>query len=575
MNIKHSTLEEYFESVHPKEVVSRQFLALRKSYSSAREIKKAHDDLENQISFSEKLGTLADLSKTRPYNRPLYIECEKDLAEIEFHDVLSGTAIKRGTLQAIDKARGATVKLKEESFKAFASLAEHLPPAAPNDSEFVIYNPHPYEYTSFIETEILAVYPNEKEDQRYEFTLKDEEGNLISNQIISEDSNINFDRRKRILYKTTLQPMEIKAIHVHYEIKPVHQNIPLEEGKDLTIVDSKKKVVISKDTGAIKELVINGTECLSAPSFIPVRFDDNEDPWGWGVKKLGSNFQNFALDHSSAGIFTNLKAIETTENGPLLTSIQCLYSLNEFHIIVTYKFYKDVSYIDINIHVLWNEAKKGLKFSFSPRSNPDYFAQMAFGQEEYKNNGEEYPCGRYVGTRQGKESFFVINNGGIRSVSKLGNEISLTLLNGSAYCAHPSFIDGRPIIPNQKKFVDFIEQGVHDFSLRVDLAPTEEVEKEALEFNEQPYSLEFFPHNEGKEFKDTLIVSNPNIVVSAFKKLKYGNFLIRLFNGSDVIQSSILTCKGLKITVKLNKFEFESFIYDGDSIITNIDNGIY
>jgi alpha-mannosidase len=82
-------------------------------------------------------------------------------------------------------------------------------------------------------------------------------------------------------------------------------------------------------------------------------------------------------------------------------------------------------------------------------------------------------------------------------------------------------------------------------------------------------------HNEEKEFKDWLIVSNPNIVVSAFKKLKDGRFLIRLYNGSQTVESFALVCKGIHINVTLNKFEFESFVYNGTSITKNIDNGIY
>lgn len=574
MDIKHSTLEEYFSSVDPEVTISRQFLALRKSYSSAREIKKAHDDLENQLSFSEKLGAISDLSGFRPYDREIYHQSEKDLSEIEFHDVLSGTAIKRGTLEAIDKARGAIMRLKEKSFNVFASAAEHLPPAIPGDSEFVIFNPHPYEYSPFIETEILAVYPNEKEDERYSFVLKDEKGNIVPNQIITEDSNINFDRRKRLVYRTSLPPMGFKALHVHYEIKPCLKSAQ-EIGQDIVISDANKTVVFSKETGAITSLIIGGKERLASPSFLPLRFEDSPDPWGWGVRKLGSNYKPFGLDASSKGIFNGLKSIDLIEEGFLLTSVQCLYSLGESHIVATYKIYKDADYFDIDFHVIWNEANNGLKLSISPKGEDGYFAEMAFGQEEYVNDGEEYPCGRYVGTRQDDEDFLLINNGGLHSVSKEGKEICLTFLNGSSYCAHPSFIKGRGIIPNEKKFCESIEQGTHDFSLRVSIAPRAEDEKRTSEFNEPPYSLEFFPHGKRMSVNKDLSLSNPFILLSCFKKLKDGRFLFRLYNGSEDPQSTILSCGGTKMSVRLGGYEFESFVFDGKSFTNNSDNGIF
>lgn len=575
MDIRHSTLEDYFSSVSPTETVGRQFLALRKSYSSASDIKRAHDELENQIIFSETLGAMADLAGSYHYDRDVYLSAEKSLAEIEFHDVLSGTAIKRGTKEAIAKASGATISLKNESFKAFSSMAEHLPPALPNDSEVVIYNPHPYECRAYVETEILAVYPNEKEEDTYHFTLMDENGNEIPNQIITEDSNINFDRRKRLLYELTLGPASVSAVSVHYEVKPNEKKHPISKDGDIVIADASKTVKISRKTGALYSLLVDGKERLSNPSFLPFRFDDNEDPWGWGVKKLGSNFTAFRLDNDRSGVFEGLKGVDTIEEGPLLSSVQSLYSLGESHVVITYKIYKDTDYVDVDVHVLWNETKKGLKLSLSPKGDDEYFAQMAFGVERYRNDGEEYPANRYVGVKEGETATVIYNKGGIHSVSRRGDELSLTLLNGSAYCAHPSFIEGRPIIPNQRKFVDFIEQGPHDFSLRLGVNKTNECEKRAGEFSCPPYSLEFFPHGEKKNISGLVALSNPNIVMSAFKKLQKGDYLLRLYNGSEVEESSLVAIGGTQKEISLKPFEFSSFAYDGKTIEEIADNGVF
>jgi alpha-mannosidase len=199
---------------------------------------------------------------------------------------------------------------------------------------------------------------------------------------------------------------------------------------------------------------------------------------------------------------------------------------------------------------------------------------MAFGIERYKADGIENPSNRYVGALNGDDAFVIYNKSGIHSVSKKGKNLYLTLLNGASYCAHPTTPE-LPLTP-KGRFDASVEQGVHDFALRVGANKIEECERIANEFNQPVYQLLYFPHNEKNEVaKDVIRLSNKNIVISALKRRNDGTFLIRLYNGSFNKAETELLIKGIKKNVLLKKFEFKTFVFDGKSIVESKDSSIY
>lgn len=310
--------------------------------------------------------------------------------------------------------------------------------------------------------------------------------------------------------------------------------------------------------------------------------NDNGDPWGWRIKKLGespvlydnlpedkwvyteSEYKQMLPDLSKRGVFENLESVTVVEKGELLTEVQSLFSLGESHAVINYKIYKDTPYADVNIHVLWNETYKALKLAL-PVKGEKYFAQMAFGVEEYLANGYEYPCNRYVGVKCGDKALVVYNNSGVHSSSKEDDNLYLTLLNGSAYCAHPTD-DSHSLIPDETRYVENIEQGSHDFSFRIMVNDTAECKRFANEFNQKPYALSFFPHGNGNNKNEAVVLSNPNIVISAFKRLNDGKYLIRLYNGRHGNAETNLAICGRKIKIEFADFEFKTFVFDGKDI---------
>lgn len=586
--IKHSSLEDYFkECGEPTTVDNRQYLALIKSYSSVHPIKLVHDQLENALYYTEKICSIADLAGKYHYNKEILKNAERVLCQIAFHDVLSGTAIKLGTDSSIRKAHHAIDELKQEALTAFVKLASDLPKVIPGDDNMVVFNPHPYEYNGVVETEIYPVNAC-VDNQTFKINVYDLNGNPIDYQMIHEESLIGHQKRVRLIYKVKVPAFGIASYGVHNEVVKKEEK-SYEQEKDIIVEDEVKYVRISRKTGFIESFKVNGKEYLSGAGGIPSIFDDGPDPWGWRINNLTDNVYNengwpvdtckstlkdLKCDHSGKGVYEGLKGVTILEDGKLLTEVQSLYTRGESHVIVNFKIYKNKPTVDMNIHVLFNEHQKGLKIKFPLKGSKSYFAQMAFGVETYSDD-KEYPSNRYVGVKNGDTCLAIYNRSGIHSVSKKGKYITLTLLNGSAYCCHPTR-SYNPMLVDMNRYVPFVEQGASDFSLRLQVNKVEECEKEAMEFNQPPYSLHYFPHGEGKNIvKDVVTLGNPNIVITALKRRNDGTFLIRLYNGLNKKASTELQMKGIKKKISFGKFEFKTFVFDDKQIVESEDASIY
>lgn len=574
--IIHSTPEEYFATVSPEKVYDKQLVCFVKSYSSAHKIKLAHDQLENTLYFAEKICSVAELYGYRKYDKQILKNAEKILCQIEFHDVLSGTAIKTGTDSSVRKTGLAIEQLKSEIFGAFSAMAMHLPKVTPRDDNIVIFNPYPYEYNGLVEAEFFIEDSLFSDEKQYDFDVYDGNGKQVPYQIVREESIINVDRRKRFLMSVTIPALSVASFGIHKRIETKIKRQKY-QGGDIVIEDSAKRIAIDCKTGLISSFEVEGVEYLNGKAFELDIFGDNADPWGWHFKKLGEypfghqtdkgyewayskgDYNVIEPDCSGAGVFSNLKQIEIVESGELMTEVQALFSKGETHAVINYKIYKNLPYFDVNIHVIWNEKQKALKVKI-PIKSEEYFAQMAFGEEHYSCNGYEYPCNRYVGVEKGDNALVIYNNCGLHASSKDGDNLYITLLNGSAYCAHPTD-ESHSIFPDPTRFVEDIERGAHDFSLRVMVNKKNQCEKFANEFNQKPYALSFFPHGNGNVKQDAILLSDNSIVISAFKRLNDGSYLIRLYNGSDEKKSVGIQVMGAEIKVAFGSYEFISLVY--------------
>lgn len=569
--IIHSTPDDYFSAITPTQDFSEEIIAFIKSYSSVNAIKKAHDRLENAIYRAERFLSMLGIAGIYQYNKEVFKNAERTLCQIEFHDVLSGTSIKTGNDSSIENAMSAIQQVNGEFYNGFFKFSAMLPKIKDGDDCFVVLNPHPYEVTTVVETELFEPRPND-----YIINMYDSNNNPVDCQVILEESIINFTRRIRLIYKYTYPPMSVTQFGIHSEISS--EPVPRFKGDascdDILLKDDFKEVKISRKTGLIESYICGGVEYANGGLFCPVMFDDNEDPWGWRMNKLGTNHRVMQLDKSAKGLFEGLKGVTVIEDGDVLTQVEAVFSRGESHVVVNYKFYHGLPYMDVKAHVVWNSRGKGLKFRLPLCGKRGFFTQAAYGTQYNSNDGDEKPGNRFVGVEKDDKAFVVYNRSGIHSYSMTGRNLYLTLLNGSAYCAHPTYED-TPIIKDETRYTNFIEVGTHDFEFRIGVNKVCECERNAQEFNQPLYSLLTFPHGKGTAVKELVTVSNDNIVVTAFKRRNNGTYLIRLHNNYKSSAATTLKISDLTKEIRFKKYEFKTFIYNGKTIRESKDAALY
>ncbi len=548
----HSTPEKYIAAVKPTLTIDKSLPFFRGAYSSMSSIKQMNCRLERVLFSTEKLCAFAEEKGLYKKNENAFIEAQKSLASIEFHDALAGTIVKSAEQSTLRKCEYALELLQREFDSAFMAVITKYKKAELETFPVFVWNGQPYSREVVCETEILLPKPLTSDIEEY-VAAAFYNGKEISSQTVAEEGSINFDRRKRIAYKFTARPFSVERIDFKFDIKP--KTRLKENDGDFIYEDKCKSLRISRLTGILESYKVNGKELISGGAFASVMYDDNADPWGWDMVKIGSNPQEFKLSDCNSGVFDGRKNVNIVEDGDVLTEVESFFELGSSFVRVSYRIYKDLPYIDVNYYVLWNEQEKALKIKLPTTLSGEFFGQIMFGEEKFTKDGEEYVAQRFIAKKDG-ENALALYNKGVYSFACEENTMYATLLRGAAYCAHP--IDKRPIL-FRDRFTPYIEQGRHEFSFRLGYCKCEELENNAQEFLCEPYSLNFFPHGKGYDFSGVVNIDNKAISLVSLYRDGEG-YTFRLFNNNETEQTANFTLFGKKACAKFGKFEVKTFM---------------
>lgn len=556
--VVHSTPEQFFAEIEPTDVFDRSLQpCLIGAYTSMQRIKQKHIELENALFTTEKLCSVAALNGLYQKNYTAFETAEKRLAAIEFHDVYSGTCTQEGEKSCLRLADSALTLLRDEFDRAFFALCSQYEKAEPDSFPIFIFNPQPYERDTVCETEFLMPKALVSDTEQYTVTAY-QDGKPIPTQCIKELSNINYDRRKRMAYRCRLKPLGITQIIFRVEVTP-KDSAPQTEQDEIVFSDSLKTVRISRRTGLMESYSVCGRDLLQGGAFLPVMYDDNADPWGWDMDRIGKDPVPFVLSDCKKGPFAGLPNVAVTECGAVLTEVESFFEQGSDFVRVCYKLYRDLPYTDVTLDIYHNEQQKALKVQIPTAFGGDFFGQIPFASDTFPKDGSEQCAHRFVGIRDGEKALVLYNNCTYGFSAEDGT-LFATLLRGAAYCAHP--IDERPLI-ERNRLIPYIEQGRHTFSFRLSYDDTAQLENCAQAFANPPYSLCFFPHGNGETAKKTLQIDDPAISLAAFYQAEEG-YVLRLLNNNEVPTETKLTLCGETAELRFGVYEAKTVLFDGE-----------
>ena len=560
VEIIHSTPERYFSEINTVAEYDKTLrISMPGCYTSMSLIKQKHIELEHSLYLTEKIVAAASLAGIMEYPQEKLSEAVEDLLISEFHDILPGTSVIKGEeygLQILFHGLLTTSKLRT---KALFALSRGMEVAKDGEFPVIVFNPNPYKLKTAVECEFNLPDQNWT-DKTTRIKVYDDE-KLLKSQILKEESTINLDWRKKVIFECELEPMQVKRFSFYTNLIDKQEKI-----RNLTnniIFDNGKKHIEINECGLIDKYSVDNIEYANGNLFEPYLYDDNADPWGMGaeqLKQMGTN--PVAIPHlkNPDGIFAGMKPIQIIEDGDIYLGVESFFGNEHVKIRLEYRIYKNNEDIDIIADVYWMTKNKMLKLHIPTTQTGNYLGQTAFGTDILAQDGSECVSQRFV-AKQGNEKVLGIINNCIYGSSCINNEIHLSLLRGVGYCVHP--IPERKLYPDDR-FINGMDMGNRKFAFQLTVCNEDELERKALEFNERPYALNIFPVMSKRNSESVnIICDNKNIVLITLKKSEMQEgYIIRLLNNSSQSKECVLKVEKSSILLTFVIYEVKTIIYN-------------
>lgn len=555
----HSTPEAFFADVQPTYTVDQSLhISMPGCYTSSICVKQKHLELENELYLAEIMSSVANLKGVMPYPKDALYGCFIDLLNGEFHDVLPGSSIQAGEHNGMMLFHHGMLDAEKIKTKAFFALCQEQPVAKEGEYPILVFNPHPYTLKTNVECEFSLADQNWSSTEVSKLIVTDGE-TPVTHQVIKEESNLNLDWRKRVIFEAELPPMHLKRYSIYVEKQPVSEIAMT----DSIIFDNGRKYVeIDKQTGLLKSYRLNGKEYVK-DAFSLMMFDDNPDPWAMQkpqLKRLGTNGQPFVLSKTPHGVFNGMNSIQIIEDGDIYLGVEAFFEKDNSKARIEYRIYKNNDDVDVNITLFFQDMNKMVKVAVPVCHASDVIGQTAFGTDKLFTDGRENVSQRFTAVRSGDKYAAIFDRSRYGSHFE-DDTLYLSLVRGTTYCAHP--IQTRPLIP-LNRFTKKMDQSEHNYAFRLSICEECELDRKALEFNRRPFAVNVFPLNEtATETPFEIQVSNPNITLAAMKKSdRRAGYLIRLMNNYKEPQSTMLTVGTSSEQFHFGMYEVKTIYYD-------------
>jgi len=576
--VKHSTPEMFFADLSKeKDGLPRVERDLNPwavgCYTSQIRIKQKHRLLENELYATEKMAAAASFQGVMDYPAQDFAAAQYDLLTSQFHDILPGSSIQpveEASVRLLDHGLETVARVKA---RAFFALASGQPVAQNDEIPVLVYNPHPYKVRAQVECEFMLADQNWNDS----FTLTPvfKNGVRLPSQNIKEDSNINLDWRKRVVFLADLEPSCMNRFDCRMEVVPEKpEPAHFVSGDSIVLKTEKLKVVVNTQTGFVDKYAVNGVDQTGANAFEPIVIADDEDPWGMNVRSFRNVVGKFVLMSPETGTkFSGVKAgpipsVRVIEDGPVRTVVEAVFEYGNSAVCQRYLVPKAGNELEIRTRVHWNEKDSMLKLSVPmPETDCKYLGQVAYGVAGLPDNGDESVAQKWVAvvSPDGSRALTCINDG-IYGSDYSQDGLRITLVRSPAYSAHPVY--ERPVTP-QNQYLERIDQGERFYRFWLTGGPAkdrlERVDREAAARNEKPYAVSFFPHGGGERPDSLVVLSDDSVVVSAVKRTEDGHGLVvRLFEPTGEPRETVVSFPFAQCErkVSLSAFEIKTLRFD-------------
>lgn len=520
-NVFHSTPEQIFadKDLYIGGEVDRSLVTTMPGcYSSMAKVKQGYRRCENMFYGTEKMLSVMALSGGRVDFGELET-AQKRMLLATFHDILPGTSVEDAEREGLVLVNSAERSLRDFRTQAFLHLCVNEPVAATGEFPVFVFNYMASEVETAIEVEFMLADQNWREDVCFVPHIYDMDGNELVCQQIKEESTLNLDWRKKIVFVAKLNPLGI----TRFSIRPVE-----------TPTLARKSKPVASLTAALAANAL-----VSSPAAFEL-YDDSADPWAMSdteqLVALGANPREFnMMTPEQCGALFGIKEarepVRMIEYGDIYDAVEACYTLGSTNAVIQYKLCKNMPFVDMKVTVEFAEKNKLIRLKLPIPA--DMAGAVAVGDGPYvwekKPTGGELVFQKWLGVMRDDGQIYAVINNGVYAGKVEGGYIYLTLLRGVGYCFHP--IADRELYPTDR-YLPRIDSGRYVYDLRIFRGNVSEVSAMAELFNQLPYAVNVFPVGGEQKPKVNLSVDG-NVVTSVIHPRTDGGFTMRIYNPAD------------------------------------------
>ena len=579
LELVHSTPEAYFAELEAE----RASLPRREKdlnpwavgcYTSMSRVKQGHRRLENELYSTEKTVTAAWLAGLTPYPQADFEEAMRDLAFVQFHDILPGSAIPAGEEGALRTIGHGLEILSRLKARAFFALAAGQPKAAAGEIPILVFNPHAHAVRTIVECELEPWEPNPGKSFWNPRVYAGKRA--LPAQAEKEASNLSVEWRKRVVFAAELPPGRLSRFSCRLEsLAERPKPAVVERDGAFTVATPDLTASVGARTGLLEAYRAGGRDLLGPGSFTPLVIRDNADPWGMKVRSFRTVEGAFrAATPEEAARFAGMREgglapVRVVEDGPVRTVVEAILAYGAAsRLVLTYGLPKRGTEIEVGLRVFWAERDAMLKLALRPRlRSPRFLGEVAFGADELPSGGDEAVSQKWLAlASEADGAAIAVANDGTYGSDWDGTELRLSVLRSPAYAAD-AWEDRLAVAGD--RFVPRQDTGERTFRFWLDGGPAaallEGAGRWALARNEAPYALAYFPPGGTRRPAAGLAVEGEAVVVTAFKRSEDGrDAVVRLFEPTGTPRRAVvrLPARGARATVRLGGFEVRTLRYD-------------
>jgi alpha-mannosidase len=513
VEIVHSSTERYYEAIRglvPALPVFEGDLqrVFTGCYTSMSRLKRRMQRSLAELVQTETLRSATWWLEGQEYPAGELRDAWRDHLFNDFHDILPGSAVEAGELDALDLYGRASETARRLRLAAAAgfSKGDHRILEIP----VTVLNANPGACRVPVELEYMIDHLPKLEGQ-WHARLRTLDGTGVPAQEEPAESLLLVDQwRRKICFNAHLP-----------QIGAAHYTIEMHEGpKDATAAPPMLDHGLSP-SGLVNRLDAGGgREVLCGEVMQGLLVEDLADSWGmeeWRYRNV-------------LGTFTPVQgSFVTLEHGRVRRVTEAEYVCGNSRLLCRIIAYATFPFLEFRFTVYWNDERKRLKLSIPTvfRSS-GAFCEVPGGAITRPGDGEEHVQGRWMvlnGEVAGRPTALGIVNSGQHGFDLKDGEVRLSVLRSPLYCHERSF----PLTaPDHKKTMD---QGAHEFRVLLIAGDTAEVLRSVSGLADwlvaPPFALAHYPIGEQTPARrEVLALEAPGVRLSALKRSWDGAALI-------------------------------------------------